>query len=336
LERLIKQRIKPVSKNNVKSKNSDSTVETTTVYDSLWHFAAERQSVLMRRLDGMPPPWTQDPIIQEFKFTNVYRISDRVSQFLVKNVQYSGSQKPEDVVFRTILFKIFNRIETWKLLEEKLGELRWHTADLESIASILDNALARGDRIYSAAYIMPPPQLGKVRKHRNHLQLIHCMMKNGIVSRIMESKTLEQVYETLLSYPSFGPFLAYQMAIDLNYSSILNFSEMDFVVAGPGAVDGISKCFLKKGGMSNEQIIDWVMLRADSEFDARKIYFDRLNGRPLQLIDWQNIFCEIGKYARIAHPEFTGLSSRSRIKQRFQAKGELTPLFLPPKWEFEN
>jgi len=47
----------------------------------------------------------------------------------------------------------------------------------------------------------------------------------------------------LRSYPAIGGFLAYQYFIDLNYTPVLMFDEMEFVVPGPGAQDGIRKCF---------------------------------------------------------------------------------------------
>jgi alpha-glutamyl/putrescinyl thymine pyrophosphorylase clade 1 len=69
----------------------------------------------------MPGPWTDDPVLSRHKFTNVYRAADRVSQYLIRDVVYAGPQDPEEVVFRVLLFKFFNRIETWKLLCDRLG-----------------------------------------------------------------------------------------------------------------------------------------------------------------------------------------------------------------------
>ena len=66
----------------------------TVVYDSYWRFAAERQEVFFRKLEGRPAPWTDDPIIARHKFTNAYRASDRVSQFLIRHVIYEGEQSP--------------------------------------------------------------------------------------------------------------------------------------------------------------------------------------------------------------------------------------------------
>src|SRR6266705_3048098 len=60
-----------------------SLPKPTKVYDTFWRFAAERQEIFFRRLEEFPPPWTCDPILNEYKFTNAYRASDRTSQFLI-------------------------------------------------------------------------------------------------------------------------------------------------------------------------------------------------------------------------------------------------------------
>ncbi len=129
-----------------------------------------------------------------------------------------------------------------------------------------------------------------------------------------------------------GPFLAYQFAIDLNYSEIIDFSEMDFVVAGPGAKNGIRKCFADVAGLSEEDIIRAAAERAEAEFARLGIAFQSLWGRPLQLIDCQNLFCETDKYARVAHPDVLGGSGRTRIKQKFEPNPDPVPQWYPPKW----
>ncbi len=60
--------------------------------------------------------------------------------------------------------------------------------------------------------------------------------------------------------------------------------------------------------------------------------FQSLWGRKLQLIDCQNLFCEVDKYSRVAHPEIEGISGRTRIKQVFRPRGDMPIPFFPPKW----
>src|SRR5262249_42945415 len=102
-------------------------------------------------------------------------------------------------------------------------------------------------------------------------------------------------------------------------SNLVDFSEMDFVMPGPGAKDGIRKCFTGKPDISEETIIRWMADTQEEQFERLGLKFRDLWGRRIQLIDCQNLFCEVDKYARYAHPEIKGVSGRQRIKQGFRA-----------------
>jgi len=310
----------------------------TCVFDSYWTFAAERQAMYERRLAGEVGPWTDNPILRNFRFTNSYRAADRVSQYLIGEVQYGEgrSQAPAELFFRTLLFKLFNKVETWGRLERELGPLSWQSADFAAISRILSAAIGRGERIYSAAYIMPAPRYGHDRKHDNHLDLLQEMMLDGLPSQVQSAASLGAVYELLKPYSGLGPFLAFQYAIDLNYSALLDFDEASFVVAGPGALDGIAKCFSDPSGCRSEDVIFLMAETQDREFRARGLDFKGLFGRPLMPIDCQNLFCEISKYARVAHPEVVGVSNRTRIKQGYApARAPLPKPSFPPRWQLD-
>ncbi|MFO0617214.1 MAG: putative DNA base hypermodification protein [Polyangiaceae bacterium] len=304
----------------------------TPVFDSYWRFAAKRQEVFMRRVRGEAPPWTDDKIIAAHRFTNVYRASDRVSQYLIQRVIYEGDPSPEEVFFRTMLFKIFNKIETWERLQERVGSISWRTFDLAGYERALDDIFQGGDAIYSAAYIMPSPAFGEVRKHANHLRLIEHMLRDDAPRKVQRARSLEEVFRLLRAYPSFGDFLAFQLTIDLNYSEIIDFCENSFVVAGPGARDGIKKCFADTAGLSDAEVIAEVCKMADFEFERLELGFQPLGTRKLHLIDCQNIFCEVDKYARVAHPEYAGRTGRTKIKQRYTCNTAPLPQRYPPKW----
>ncbi len=312
----------------------------TDVYDTFWHFAAERLAVYFRRLVDPYGPWSNDAILNEYRFTNTYRVADRVSQHLVRDVQYDPARPdtPTELFFRTMLFKIFNRIETWELLERNLGPIGSDTTPIHRIAEVLDDHLSTGARIYSAAYIMPSPDFGHPRKHQNHLAMLDRMMHEHLPEQLANADTLESAYQMFLQYPGLGPFLAFQYCIDLNYSDLMNFDEADFVVAGPGALDGIAKCFHNPRAFDPSAIIHCMVERQDHEFDRLDLSFDGLYGRRLQPIDCQNIFCEVSKYARIAHPDVPGQSGRTRIKQRYKPNAQPSPQqpFFPPKWHLDT
>lgn len=310
-------------------------MEPTPVFDTYWRFAAERQAIYFRRLAGQPGPWTADPILSAYRFTNAYRAADRVSQYLIREIQYRDDRPatPDEIFFRTLLFKIFNRIETWTALERELGPLTYRRTDLNSIVKVLDKLMASGERLYSAAYIMPAPAFGHKRKHANHVALVKTMMEDRLPARIRQAPNLRTVYEHLRRYSGIGPFLAFQYTIDLNYSELLDHDEGSFVVAGPGALDGIAKCFTSTSKFSAEDLIHTVCEQQDVAFSSLGLSFQSLFGRRLQPIDCQNLFCEISKYARVAHPKALGLSGRTRIKQIYRRSlGHLLPPTFPPRW----
>lgn len=326
------------------SKNNSSSVSAvfsrlapakpTIVYDTFWKFAAERQAIFFARIMGQQPQWTKDPILQNYKFTNAYRASDRVSQYLIKNVIYKGEQSSDEIFFRTLLFKIFNKIETWELLLRELGGISFADYSYKHYNRILSKAIDSGTRIYSAAYIMPTGGLSSNfgRKHRMHLKLLELMMHEETPARLSDISSMGKVFELLRSFPSIGDFLAYQYTIDINYSPLTNFSEMELVVPGPGARDGIRKCFSDLGGLNESEIIKIVAERQEMEFERLGLDFCSLWGRPLQLIDCQNLFCEVSKYARLKHPEVEGLFGRTRIKQKYRVTPEPINYWYPPKW----
>lgn len=310
--------------------------KVTPVYDTYWRFAAERQAAFLRRAKGLDAPWTSDPVLLVYKFTNTYRASDRVSQYLIRNVIYRSDlpSDPKEVFFRIVLFKLFNKIETWQLLERSIGIIEWSGYNFENYDKVLSRAMQLGQRIYSAAYIMPPggSAFGMPSKHQNHLRLIEMMMADDLWDKIANSKSMQSAFHLLRAYPTLGDFLAYQFVTDLNYSELTNFSEMDFVVPGPGAKDGLKKCFAFSGGLSDPELIRLMADSQEAEFARLGLNFENLWGRRLQLIDCQNLFCEVDKYARVAHPDILGITGRLRIKQKFKASSKPIPLFYPPKW----
>src|SRR5690606_12339011 len=126
------------------------------------------------------------------------------SQFLIRNVIYRADlpAEPREVVFRILLFKIFNKIETWRLLETRLGSITFADYRFAAYDRILADAMTRGERIYSAAYIMPPggSAFGHAAKHQNHLKLLEMMMLDELPKKLADCRTMQQGFELLLSY----------------------------------------------------------------------------------------------------------------------------------------
>ena len=86
--------------------------------------------------------------------------------------------------------------------------------------------------------------------------------------------------------------------------------------------------------MTNEDIIKYMYMHQDEEFKRLNLNFKRIGNRPLQLIDCQNIFCELDKYCRQALPDLK--SNRTKIKKHYAPKKDKIEYIYPPKWEISR
>lgn len=333
-----------VSKKNINSGvtiiSPLSPIKTTEVYDTYWKFAALRQEAFFNKIENKGYPWSNDSIINTYRFTNAYRAADRVSQYLIRDVIYCEeySNSPKEILFRILLFKLFNKIDTWELIRAHIPNPTFEGYDFKVYNDILNDAFSAGETIYSAAYIMPSVKssFGYTRKHSNHLKLIELMLNDDAEVQLSNANNMQKAFEIIKSFPGLGNFLAYQLLIDINYSTIINFSESEFVMPGPGALGGISKCFTDTAGLNEKEIIKLVTDRQEIEFERLGLDFKSLWGRDLQLIDCQNLFCEVDKYSRVRHPEITGNSKRTRIKQKYKRNHHPIEYWFPPKWNINN
>lgn len=307
------------------------------VFDLYWYFACERQNIFWKKINGDPAPWTHDKILQEYKFCNSYRVNDRVSQYLLKNVIYNGNNyNYEDMLFRIILFKLFNKESTWELLSKNFGDILLKNFNTKKYSIVLENAISNGTKIYNDAYISCANKaFGYDRKHDNHLALLDKMFNiDKMQDKIIKCNTMQDAFNIIKGYPLIGNFMAYQLVTDINYSSFVNWKENEFTVAGPGSLRGIKKCFIDKGTMTNEDIIKYMYMHQDEEFIRLNLNFKRIGNRPLQLIDCQNIFCELDKYCRQALPDLK--SNRTKIKKHYVPKKDKIEYIYPPKWEISR
>ncbi|MCR9121042.1 MAG: putative DNA base hypermodification protein [Phyllobacteriaceae bacterium] len=306
------------------------------VYELYWTFASRRQAAFEARLDGRSQPWTTDPILQVYKFCNVFRAADRVSQFMIRDVAYGRHAETTDLdrVFQITAFRTFSNIATWKCVIDELGGApRLDHLRSGEFERALDRAKAQNGGLYTGAFILCANKaFGFDEKHRNHVALFkHMFLENACAERALQAPSLEAVVELLESFPLIGPFMAYQTAIDLNYSELLDFSENDYTQAGPGALRGLKKAFVDLGDFSPADTILWMVDRQEEEFRRLELPFNGLFGRALHGIDCQGLFCELDKYCREAVPGLA--SARSRIKAKYSgAEGDIE-LFFPPKWQ---
>lgn len=304
-----------------------------------FYFMQERMNMFWKKCEDNSSSLTSDPILSEYKFTNVYRACDRVSQYLINHVIYQDLDRftPEDVLLRILVFKIFNKIDTWEYLEKAYGDVRIEHFDVEEICNLLSRR-QRDCPIFSNAYMMT----GSHRrydylssKHAKWLQMVKDeFIGEGVVKKVLKADSMETVFNLMEQCSFIGGFLAYQYTVDFNYSPYVNFDENSFVKAGIGAIRGIKKCF-QSFGEDYEDAIRYIYDHLD---DYRKEFgldeFKPLPGREPHLIDIQNCFCETDKYLRAKMPEL--LVGNVRIKQHYKETPQPIDYAFPPKWHINS
>lgn len=307
-------------------------------FEHYFRFMEERMQIFWRRYKNEPGPWTSDPILNNYKFTNVYRASDRVSQYLIKNIiaKAESSLTAEDILLNIILFKVFNRIDTWEHVKKYYPLITVENFCADKLGRLLTKR-KQDSPIFNAAYIMTGSSnnYSSLRyKHERWLQMIRSEMINGKkLKLITKSKSLGGVYEILRSCTFIGPFLAYQYAIDMNYSDVIDFDENSFVKAGIGSQRGINKCFSGLNGHSYEDAIRYTYDHLDFYRERYGTSFENLFGRTPKLIDLQNCFCETDKYLREKLPRLH--VGNKRIKQRFNSILQPIEYMYPSKWKLD-
>lgn len=280
----------------------------------MFAFARERYNIFLRRRAGEPGPWTEDPILQEFRFCNVFREDDRVTQWMRQNLTRPIGYDNERQIRAATVFRWFNKIETGELLKDLLlGD--W---DTEEARRRLSARVAEGKTILGAAYMIKSP----LRKDKV-TGLLECIdAVNHDIPEMAETfapraTTLQSVHERLCTYPFLGPFMAYEMVTDLRRSPVLaGAPDIDtWASAGPGAARGIARVLdlplgtYKHGVAKDRECMNDRMREllsvAQNDPDAWPTAWPRWEMREVE-----HTLCEFDKYERARLGE-------GRPKQRF-------------------
>lgn len=304
-----------------------------------------RMSVLhfLEMATQMQSRWTDDQILQSYYFCNSYRVLDKVCQYMIREVIEKGPQDPNEVVFRVLLFNTFTKIETWELLQDCLGPLKWSTYDREKYDEVLFDA---DITLYTGAFIKPAPSFGFAKNFQNHLALLENMMENEIAYKLLGAPSMADVYEYLVAFPSMGEFNTYQLMLNLSYTSVLNFHPNDFVMVGIGSYSGLVKMFgapmrraLGEDKDFGIDVMRWLVDTQDEHFQRLGITLSRLGPKklPLDISDIEHSICEVDKYARAKFPQVKGTSDRTNMKRKYNALTTKTvypaKAVLPTAWK---
>lgn len=109
----------------------------------------ERESIRLKKEAGAPWPWTEDPILREYKFTNVKREHDRTSRLLIEEFYKPNYNTPrEQLLLNCAIARYFGTIEFMRAIG---WQQDFKPSFLKKVAR---ERMAKGERVYTGAYIV--------------------------------------------------------------------------------------------------------------------------------------------------------------------------------------
>lgn len=269
----------------------------------LFEFIKKRYQVFINKeILANEPPYTSDPILREYRFTNVHREDDRVTRWVARNIRdrYADS---ENLWFMLCIARQFNWPDT---LQELMDRNAWPVDrwEVKKVTRILDERMIRGDKVYTGAYMIRAESDQNRPWYRWTKQRYMAEIVLGRVwkdRRMLEPhmhKSMKEATETLAAQYGWGPFMAYQVAVDLQWTRYLNSApdRYTWTALGPGSTRGLNRLFGYpiKQSWKNEEGVKVIAELCDL---AEK----RLPKTIPKIImsDMQNCLCEFDKYERV-------------------------------------
>lgn len=270
-------------------------------------FVFNRHRIWEQRQAGEPQPWAHDHLLASKKFTNVFRVLDPGSQYVVEMLQEPGLE-PRDALARAILYRFTNRPATWDHLQNVYG--RWPLAD-DMNADLVQALHETPDgQIFSGAYIIMPTPGKQGDKALGAVALTRRLTARGgserVVEQVVGAATPRAAYEALRGHVGMGDFMSMQILTDWGYYWP-DYDENEFVIAGPGSQRGVAELFpTQYPKISPEDVIRWVRDHWLEDLACPAIPLAGGLSRPPSLMDIQNTFCEFFKYMRYLKKERPG------------------------------
>jgi hypothetical protein len=268
--------------------------------DRYFKFIEDRHAIYIARQDGKSYPWTDDPILKTYKFTNVFRQLDTGTIWYTENIAKPHAESPA-LFFHTCAYRMMNFWPTYEQILKELGF--FEEFDKVKFGNVLRKRKHMNQKVFTSAHMITGT-LGGDKIH----QVVDLGMqeiwdfRNQIVPQLGDS--LESAYNRLMDFhvPGIGPFIAYEIITDLRHTRYLEHADdiMSWANPGPGAMRGMDRIY--------------GVYRKNEKYQTttREVYIAIMNWllekSPEHLADWvptmemrdiEHSLCEFDKYERV-------------------------------------
>lgn len=254
-------------------------------------FIKERDRIYIKRLNGRKPPWTNDQIIGNGRFCNVYREQDKVTIWIRENWRTPHADDP-DLWFAMCVARLQNQPKALEALGYPVPWRNKHYLD------VLHGLKEKGERTFNAAYIVSTQGHAKEKLLYLADDVLTPLWKSRQRLRPKKGDTLNSYHMLLGQFEGFGSFMTAQVIADLKYVEPLLFAnDWDtFAASGPGSRKGMNYV-MGRDPDSPWREDDWRMELQRLRVKLKKL----LRGLPdMHAQDTQNCLCEFSKYMRAA------------------------------------
>ena len=210
--------------------------------ESFFNWINERHAIYLRRLEGSSPPWTADPILQKYKFTNPFRENDRVTIWMRKYWTNEEDKSPhEEILFNTCMFRM---VGTPEFADAHGWVTNW---DPDYTKTVIQSRIQDGEKTFTGVYIITNQGIKKPKSEvvvDNFLTPIW-ERRQHILEHIKTHSSLEETHKKLSHFQGWGGggFMAYEVVSDLVYTPVLQnpVDRFTWANAGPGAIRGLNR-----------------------------------------------------------------------------------------------
>lgn len=249
----------------------------------------------------LPKPWTKNPVLLDFKFTNIRREHDKTTKYLLDMIEQHKDAPYGNKLMNIVLYRLFNKIETSQLL----GWVNFGKYDDDTLRKHLLEAKP-GFVYFTNAFYTTGMRQGFRRSYPEEefepivIPRVCNDMKTTIVRAIKQAKTPMEVIEALKQLDGVGNFLSYQMFVDFTYLDEFPWSENEFVVSGPGCMKGLDYLFEDKGGLTHDELMFWLRDNCPiTKEQCQELMVDLPEyDRYMNVMSLENCMCELSKYIR--------------------------------------
>lgn len=256
----------------------------------LVYWISERQSIYVKKTQGLPKPWTDDPVLRKYRFCNVYREQDTVTRWIADNWRAKYADHPNGW-FAMVLARLLN----WPWTLSKFSApLPWKRDQFVGVVRMIQ---AAGGKAYSSAYIVSTN--GNAMNKAVYLadRVLEPLWQARETIRPKSKDTCRRLHQRLARHTGMGSFIAGQVVADTKFMMDNPGDFWTFAVSGPGSKRGLNRvCGRPIGAPWNEQV--WYDHL--EQLGEQLLAYEEIAKLPrISMQDLQNCLCEFDKYRRV-------------------------------------